>query len=433
MYKLLLFEISFLSIVLSINSELIFTKEEKAQIFSTSHFEMEKFLESYNSTYYYEACKDISYKCNEYLVNTLNYKFQELLENQEDINQSDTLSEKMKNNGFSERRKNINQYNKILSEHLYKKSEYEYFGYLNGNTQIYLAIKGFIISAYFGNPNSYYKLYVLLNSNIFTFYYSELQSELNSKTNLLLNYILLKEEFLGNFSFDDNYEKQSLASLLLYTAAINKNPHAINTIAYKYKKGYGFQKSCDVAKNYYKDQAYATVEYHYKLNKPQFIEKSNIAGQEYVGLKYSGVEVADIFQIIEYYKLEAKKGMISYINQLGQRYLYGQDVTQNFQKAKEYFEQGVKLNDTLSMYYLGELYLNGWGVEKNYTYAYELFKESESQAKSINTLGYMYYYGYGVEKNIRKAYDLFQSKIFKFKNLLLKKVMQIVISILCQF
>lgn len=394
-----------------------------SKIFNESPFETEYFLDKFNQTYFKEICSDYTVECYDYasifknfkLINPDNIGFQYNLINQaSDDTPANKDQENLVENISTSINKNLKEqqikYNKLLSDVIFKLAEFDYYGVIEGKPNLYDGIRGFIISGFVGNPNAMYKLYIVLELDIIAFYYKRLQESLLNKDDPLLHFILVKNNFCNNFYFEDKYEKQTLANLFLYTSSLHKIPSAINTMGNKYKKGYGFEKSCENSIEYFREQSYATVEEHYKINKPQFLEKTNIASSEYVGLKYSGVETIHITQILEYYELEAKKGLITFISQLGHRYLFGQETPQDFSKARQYFEQGMQLNDTTSMYYLGEIYLNGWGVEKNYTKAYEMFKASESNSKSINTLGYMYYYGYGVEKNVKRAYDLFQSK-----------------------
>jgi len=98
--------------------------------------------------------------------------------------------------------------------------------------------------------------------------------------------------------------------------------------------------------------------------KPNYYEKVSLATMEYVGHKFTSEAQMDIGDIIDYFKVEAANGNIQYIQQLGQRYLYGQGIPQDFHQSYLYFDLGSRLNDSLSIFYLGELFLNGWGVEK---------------------------------------------------------------------
>lgn len=405
------------NIIFIIKTSFSLEVEEEAMysdIFTTSPYIIEKLLETFNHTQYTEICYEYSEECYNFVSSFDGYKLiNPIFIDKHNSLYSNNSSTSLEINNINKDKENYVTYNKYISEIIFKKAEFEYFGILNGAPQLYTGIRGFIISGFVGNPNAFYKLYMILEQNIIAFYYSQIQSILEEKSDPLLHYILIKSNYLNNFQFEDAYEKQTLANLLLYTASLSKIPAAINTMGTKYKKGYGFEQSCDNSIEYFREQSYSTLEEHYRLNKPQYLEKNNIAGNEYLGIKYSGVGLessVSIDQVIEYFELEAKKGLITFISQLGQRYLFGQEISQDFSKAKDYFEQGSDLNDTSCMYYLGEIYLNGWGVEKDYEKAYNYFIASETYPKSINTLGYMHYYGYGVEKNVRRAYDYFNSK-----------------------
>jgi TPR repeat protein len=305
------------------------------------------------------------------------------------------------------------EYNSKLSHLYFIKGDIEYLGMFSGKPDILSGIIHFIISGYIGNPDALYKLYVILNSDIISFYYVKLQ-EISSQLPLL-NIILHDKNYLSNFDYQDNSEKSNIANLLLYSSALYKNANALNTLAYKLIKGIGIKKDCQAGKLYYKESATNTINYYHKINKPNFYEKYNMASTEYVGYKYTQPEGStnDITQLIEYYKVEASKGMISHINHLGQRFLFGQGIEQDFSQAIYYFKQGSHLNDTTSMFYLGEMYLNGWGVEQNYTEAIKLYNKciKDGYTKAYNSLGYMYYYGLSVEKNIKRAYDYFLTSI----------------------
>lgn len=303
-------------------------------------------------------------------------------------------------------------YNKYLSELIYVKGNIEYLGLLTNKPNILSGIIHFIISGFIGNTDSLYKLYVLIESNIYSFYYSKLQVKISEMT--ILKYILVEKNYLNNFNFQDLNEKQNIANTLLYTSSLYKNINSLNALGHKYLKGHGVQKDCQVGKKYYKESSFMTIDYYMKVNKPIYFEKQNIAFGEYFGYRYSTNEVTlDISQSLDYYKIEAGKGSIHHINHLGQRYYYGQGVEQNYNEAFNYYSQGTFMNDTTSMFYLGEMYLNGWGCNKDYGKAFSLFERCirGSYTKAYNSLGYMYYFGLGLEKNVKKAYDYFQKAI----------------------
>jgi len=188
----------------------------------------------------------------------------------------------------------------------------------------------------------------------------------------------------------------------------------MTALAYKFYKGYGVGKSCEAALKYYKETSSNNVRDITNRHKPNYYEKVNIATYEYIGHKFSS-EIIDIDDIIDYFKVEAQNGQITYIQQLGQRYLYGQGIPQDFNEAFYYFDLGSRMNDSMCIYYLGEMYLNGWGVEKNYSEAFRLFSHAMTlnNHKAWNSLGFMYYYGLGVEKNLKRAYDYFKISFSK--------------------
>ena len=378
-------------------------------------------------------------------------------------------------------KKDISKYNTLLSYLYVIKGDINYYGIYSSIPDILSGLELYIIAGYIGNSKAFYKLYILLETNTYLFYYKKLQENIkninfNFKKNIkrdnnndnnnnnttiilnkydnydnsiyinnMLNYILLKNNFLNNFEFDSNpyytssdktnenneneyqevlesngddnidLEKNSIANLMLYNSAIYKDISALSTLGYKYFKGYGAELNCEASKKYYSEAAYNIISYYHRHNKPNYYEKSNLCANEYVGYKFSSTEggsSSDISHVIEYFKMEANKGMISHINHLGQRYLYGQGVEQDFKESLYYFKKGAELNDTTSIFYLGEQFLHGYGVEKNYTKALELFSKCEKLGyyKALNSLGFMHYYGYGVDKNIKVAYDYIISK-----------------------
>ena len=98
---------------------------------------------------------------------------------------------------------------------------------------------------------------------------------------------------------------------------------------------------------------------------------------------------------------------------LGEIYYNGNQVEQNYTKAKRNFE--ASLNDARSETMLGNIYFMGLGEEKNYEKA---FKHYENAAKKGNStamyaLGLAYLNGAGIEKNSLEAKIWFQKAIAK--------------------
>jgi TPR repeat protein len=310
-------------------------------------------------------------------------------------------------------------YNNILSEYWYYAGQLEYWGLIKRKPNLAEGLGKFIVASYFGSPKAMYKLYLLIETDILSLIYDSKDFDNvkeKSVSGKYLKHILnsTNTNFSANFQFSDDYEKNSIALQFLYSSALYKYQPAMSALAYKFYKGYGVSRSCDAALKYYKETSQENIRYITDRHKPNYYEKINLASYEYIGHKFSN-EIMDIDDIIDYFKVEAQNGQINYIQQLGQRYLYGQGIQQDFDQAFYYFDMGARLNDSSCIYYLGEMYLNGWGVEKNYSEAFRLFSQAMTynNHKAWNSLGYMYYHGLGVEKNVKRAYDYFKISFSK--------------------
>jgi TPR repeat protein len=266
-------------------------------------------------------------------------------------------------------RRVVIDYNNIVSEYWFYAGQIEYWGLINNKPNLVEGFSKFVISSFYGNPKAYYKLFIILETNIIKLIIDTKEFEnLKSSSTIVgrnLDFIFNsnKTNFAKNFYYKDDYEKNSIAIQFLYSSAVNKYPSAMITVAYKYYKGYGLNNSCKSALKYYKETASYNIKHITGRKKPNYYEKVNLESYEYVGQKFSN-EIVDTNDVIDYLKVEALNGQINYIRQLGQRYLYGQGITQNFKEAFYYYEIGSKMNDSESIYNLGEMYLNGWGVEK---------------------------------------------------------------------
>ena len=92
---------------------------------------------------------------------------------------------------------------------------------------------------------------------------------------------------------------------------------------------------------------------------------------------------------------------------LGARYLNGDGVAVDYEKAKYYLEIAAEQNHAHALYDLGYMYLYGEGVAQNYLMAYDYFERSSDFdfAPAFYIIGIMYYDGAGVKKNNKKAYE----------------------------
>ena len=311
-----------------------------------------------------------------------------------------------------------------------------YHGFLTNEPNLDKGLANFIISSFFGSPQSKYKLSIIISNDIFEQIYNGkgFQNLLNSMD--LLKKIRKTEFFINNFEYlmnmynlqkrensnDKNVQnlkefKNNLAISFLYSAALQNYPPAKKVMAYKLNKGYGVSFSCTSALKYYEELSKDTLKELSEINNKLYYEYQKIEKFEYIGTKFDEDNLKDEKQIIELYwsQITGKKNSenLQIIKELAKMYYYGSaGVEQNYKTSLDLYLKAEKLNDTEALYYIGEHYLNGWGTEQNYTKAYEYFKKSISYnttetSKSWNSLGYLYYYGLGVKKDVKKAYDYF--------------------------
>lgn len=92
---------------------------------------------------------------------------------------------------------------------------------------------------------------------------------------------------------------------------------------------------------------------------------------------------------------------------LGSRYLNGEGVDKDYEKAKYWLEKAADKNHSHALYDLGYMYLYGVGVEKDYLMAYDFFERSKDVGfiPAYFIIGLMYHDGAGVKKNDKKAYE----------------------------
>jgi TPR repeat protein len=420
--------------------------EEYQNLFENDAIKIRNFIENFNFTEYEEICAEAKYeKCYEmssfYLKKLKFTNFTEISTKYSANNEIDLDIPKISDYSNKEESKSISDksdeaqkniylnkdevtlYNNNLSDFYFYAGMSEYYGIIKKKSDLANGFAKFVISAYHGNSKALYELFVILESNIYNIIFHLKQFKSLLQNDILLKYIS-GSEFYENFKFESDYEKNSIALVFLYTSAILKYPPALNTLAYKFYTGDGVEKSCDTSLKYYKEVSILNVQKIASRKKPNHYEKVNLVAYEYAGFLQSK-ENMNVNAIIDYLKVEASNGHTNVMQQLGQKFLFGQGIDQNFQESFNYFKLGYLHNDTLCTYYLGEHYLNGWGVEPNYSEAMILFNRAVVQqydpnankdknnkqyvAKALNSIGYIYYHGLGVEKNIKRAYDYFKS------------------------
>lgn len=97
---------------------------------------------------------------------------------------------------------------------------------------------------------------------------------------------------------------------------------------------------------------------------------------------------------------------------LGYMYYYGLGTDFDFEKAQSYFEECVKSQYHQAYYFYACCNYYGFGIESNYDVAFEYFQKTIAshsiyQAESQYYLGLCFLNGYGTEPNYYKAIELF--------------------------
>lgn len=154
-------------------------------------------------------------------------------------------------------------------------------------------------------------------------------------------------------------------------------------------------KKCTSAALYFKKVAdHLFSEDQWEDNyRPIFVEKRRL-DKEYFQIfnleKDEDQHFTDSLEELEYMRMSADRGKVSYILQMAYVYLYGlRGQERDYQKAREYFQRAAKLGDSSAKTYLGEMYLRGLGVEVNYTKARQLINEAalKNYGRAKNALG----------------------------------------------
>ena len=318
-----------------------------------------------------------------------------------------------------------------------------YHGHVTKEPDLDKGLAYFIISSFFGSPQSKYKLSIILSNGIFEqIYKGKNYQKLLTKLEILKkvsetefykkNFVFLMNEYKNeeNYNLNNNNNddlkrvkrieefKNNLAMSFLYSATLQNYSPAKKLLANKLNKGYDISYSCSASLKYYLELSKETLKEISDLNSKLYFNYEKLDKFEYVGNKFNEDNTKDEKQIIDLYWSQItgkkEKNNLKIIKELAKIYYYGSSVVkQNYETSLYLFKKAESLNDTESLFYIGEHYLNGWGTDKNYTKAFEYFSKSISynnteNAKSWNSLGYLYYYGLGVEKNVEKAFDYFR-------------------------
>lgn len=111
-------------------------------------------------------------------------------------------------------------------------------------------------------------------------------------------------------------------------------------------------------------------------------------------------------------QLDAKNGNPEALSDLGYMYEEGIIVEQDYEKAKEYYEQASKKGDAEAYYLLGELYYDGLGVKRDYEISkyYHEIALKKGIKESLLSLGLIYVSG-EIEIDYKKAIEFIERSI----------------------
>lgn len=119
-----------------------------------------------------------------------------------------------------------------------------------------------------------------------------------------------------------------------------------------------------------------------------------------------GAEI-HINNIFEQYKKMAKKGDVKAQNYIGMCYYNGEGVSQDYEKAVEWFSKAAEQEYDVAQFNLGYCFYKGKGRAKDYTKAFYWFSKAANQgfASAQYRLGHSYFYGEGVTKDQSTAFE----------------------------
>jgi TPR repeat protein len=118
----------------------------------------------------------------------------------------------------------------------------------------------------------------------------------------------------------------------------------------------------------------------------------------------------DYVRAREWFEKAAAKGDTAAMYNLGIIYEEGQGVTQDYAKAGEWYEKAAAKGDARGMYGLGSLYE---GVVQDYAKAGEWYEKAAAKgdARGMYGLGTLYEYGRGVTQDYAKARELYEKAV----------------------
>jgi TPR repeat protein len=118
----------------------------------------------------------------------------------------------------------------------------------------------------------------------------------------------------------------------------------------------------------------------------------------------------DYVKAREWYEKGAEKDNANAMVNLGLLYDNGEGVTQDYAKAREWYEKGAEKDNATAMVNLGWLYANGQGVTQDYVKAREWYEKAadKDNANAMVNLGLLYDNGEGVTQDYAKAREWYE-------------------------
>jgi len=141
-------------------------------------------------------------------------------------------------------------------------------------------------------------------------------------------------------------------------------------------------------------------------------DHGDVPSMRNLGISYfNGYGVTqDYAKAREWYEKAAEKGEKVAMLGLALLYANGQGGTQDYAKAREWLEKAAEKGDASAMYSLGALYANGQGGTQDYAKAREWYEKAadKDNASAMFYLGLLYANGEGVTRDYAKAREWYE-------------------------
>ena len=101
----------------------------------------------------------------------------------------------------------------------------------------------------------------------------------------------------------------------------------------------------------------------------------------------------------------ASAGDVRTMVQTGDAFAIGRGGTQDYTKARQWYEKAAAKGDSGAMTRIGDLYLRGYGVSRDYVIARSWYEQAAAKdfREAMDRLGELYYHGLGVTKDFGAA------------------------------